>query len=991
MRLDVARGRRPANARRPRNAPSRRPTGLWRSRRTGPGAAGRLAGLRLVRGWPLLLAVGVGMLVAVVLVCTVPLYTGLVANVQLQRAIHSGAPDTYNIQAVASSTSVSVTDRDGTNAAVTALGARTLRAFVQPQPSYYVISDSMLLIEAGEHTYNPARPDALQATYTGVDFASTADHLPLVAGALPRAGSANPQALVTKEMADTLHIGPGDALTMAEFGAHSITSAVTISGVWQPSASDDLYWNGRRFAADNGGVTIYPVLVSSDVFFSQLAPFKDLAIHQNWIFYTRADAISTSNMLAVSSSIGLFRSRMNGDVQSIKGVSGVDTQTGLDHTIADIQSQQALLALPLYVIVVQIVGLALLFVAAMAALLVEGQSQEITTLKSRGASGSQLLTTFTAQGLLLGLIAAVAGPFLAALLAIGLIRRFVAGSVLTGAGISSSYLTQLANPTAVILPALVGALLGVGAVIVTAWQSAQMDVLAFRREQARPTRVPFWKRYYLDLALVALCLIGYLELGQFGAASTRQALGGGASPLLLVTPALLLLAGALIVLRVLPLGAQAGARTAAKRPGLTALLAFAQVERNPGRYSRMTLLLVLAVGLGLFALTFDASLTHNVSDRAAYAVGADARLTTLSGLGNGAGDTQAKRIAQLPGVAAVSPAYRSRASTTPDEGSNPVDVLAIDPATFATVADWRSDFADTPLPTLLQRLRTTGATGRQPALVSADFAAQYHVKVGDAFTLTIPEASDTAVFSVAGIVHDFPTLYPQRLAGSFIVTNMADYFASIVLIATPSTGRSFDTSQLGPNEFWLKLTGTPAQQSTLLKTLAQPAYQTKDLLSLRDQIAAGQSNPVSAGMRGLLLVGAVTAALLAVLGSIIQSLLATRQRARQFAVLRTIGMAGRELTGLLLSEQVVVYLFGLVGGTILGLLLTTATLPFLQFSDTTVNAATLGIPPYTLTFTWQTVAIFYAALLVAFGVALLIAARYANSIGLGKALRLGED
>jgi hypothetical protein len=102
-------------------------------------------------------------------------------------------------------------------------------------------------------------------------------------------------------------------------------------------------------------------------------------------------------------------------------------------------------------------------------------------------------------------------------------------------------------------------------------------------------------------------------------------------------------------------------------------------------------------------------------------------------------------------------------------------------------------------------------------------------------------------------------------------------------------------------------------------------------------------------------------------------------------------MAGRELTGLLLSEQVVVYLFGLIGGTILGLLLTTATLPFLQFSDTTVDAATLGIPPYVLTFTWQTVAIFYAALLLAFGVALLIAARYANSIGLGKALRLGED
>jgi hypothetical protein len=93
----------------------------------------------------------------------------------------------------------------------------------------------------------------------------------------------------------------------------------------------------------------------------------------------------------------------------------------------------------------------------------------------------------------------------------------------------------------------------------------------------------------------------------------------------------------------------------------------------------------------------------------------------------------------------------------------------------------------------------------------------------------------------------------------------------------------------------------------------------------------------------------------------------------------------------LLGEQAVVYAFGLVGGTALGALLVTATLPFLEFSSHPVDPALLGIPPYVLQTSPIELAIFYGSLLMAFVVALLIAARYAATIGLGSALRLGED
>jgi len=137
-----------------------------------------------------------------------------------------------------------------------------------------------------------------------------------------------------------------------------------------------------------------------------------------------------------------------------------------------------------------------------------------------------------------------------------------------------------------------------------------------------------------------------------------------------------------------------------------------------------------------------------------------------------------------------------------------------------------------------------------------------------------------------------------------------------------------DTTKLGANEFWLRTDGKSADEDALLKALSQPDAKQSGVVTLRDALTDAATNPISAGMRGLLIVGAITAALLAILGSVVQSLLAARQRATQFAVLRTVGMSARQLAGLLLGEQVVVYLFGLIGGTVLGLLLVTADASF---------------------------------------------------------------
>lgn len=1002
MRLDVERRGEASGGRPPGGGNDSRVSVTWQRKRSSVGSSGRLAGMRLAHGWELLLAVAVGILVAIVLICTVPLYNTLVSNIQLQQALTNAGPVGRNISATVESDHITPQLRSSADSEIRSLAGSSFAAYTSAQPSYFVQSTDMVLLQTPSYLYAQSPGGNTLAPHVAFgawDYTQAASHMRIISGALPQSASASgpAQALLTSQAAHALHLGIGDQLTAGQYADPTRQAVATVVGIWEPIDTGDAYWDGVSF--DAGGTDnsppVYPVLITQDDFFSKLPAISSAGMRQTWLYFTRPQGITTSNMGDIGASIGRFRSQLNANVGTEPGIYQVTVGTALDSIITQLQAQLRLLGLPLYVIVAQIVGLALLFVTAMAGLLIDGQSQDIATLKSRGASATQLLGTFVFQAAVVALLAAIAGPFLAAALGVALIHWFVPSAA---ASVGATYLAHIARPSAVIIPAIVGALLGVGAVGFSAFQSSRMDVLAFRREQARATRQPLWRRYYLDIVLAVLCLVGYVELGQFGNVNTRQQLSsGGQSPLLLVTPALLLLAGALLVLRIFPLGAGLGARLAARRKGLTSLLALSSVERNPGKYSRMTLLLVLSVGLGLFALTFNTSLQRNVRDRVTYAVGADIRTEQVAGEGNGLGAKVQTKLAGLPGVTAVSPTYRTQANVRGESGFQQVDVLGIDPTSFGQVAgpvSWRSDYAHQPLATMMSTMQSKAqgadaGNSDQPlwALVSQQFASAQHLNVGDRFSVDLSDTPfNSTSLTVGGIVSGFPTLYPTHADGSFIVANEKDLFQAIKLGST-----SGDLSLDGPNEYWLRTTSDASQQQALLKTLASSQYDVQNAMSLHAAMTSAQSNPVSSGMRGLLLVGAVTAAVLAILGSIVQSLLAARQRVTQFAVLRTVGMESRQLTGLLLSEQLVVYVFGLVGGTILGVLLVTATLPFLQFSDTTVDPAKLGVPPYVLTFNGEGTAIFYLALLLAFLVALAIAARFASAIGLGKALRLGED
>jgi ABC-type antimicrobial peptide transport system permease subunit len=271
------------------------------------------------------------------------------------------------------------------------------------------------------------------------------------------------------------------------------------------------------------------------------------------------------------------------------------------------------------------------------------------------------------------------------------------------------------------------------------------------------------------------------------------------------------------------------------------------------------------------------------------------------------------------------------------------------------------------------------------ALVDAQFATEYALSPGMDFAVAPSDVPFSDFYFVVGaVVAYFPTLGDTNTNGH-VVFDLADYAKAV----NGPQGRGFVYFN-GPSEFWLRTTPDADATSQRAEELTNPNLWVQSVVNLTTTEQQALNDPFSASMVGILELGAVSAALLAIVGSMVQAGMLARQRLILFAILRTLGGQRRQLLGILLTQQAVVFGFGLVVGTLLGVVLSTASMPFLEFSSA-LSAVSQQAPPGLLAIDTKTIAGFYAALLLAFAAALTIATLALLRSGLGQTLRLGED
>jgi hypothetical protein len=336
-----------------------------------------------------------------------------------------------------------------------------------------------------------------------------------------------------------------------------------------------------------------------------------------------------------------------------------------------------------------------------AGLLGRQRETEAALLRSRGASRRQLAGTGLFEGVLLVVPAAVAGPLLGG----SLLPPFTRRGPLRG----SALRLPVAFPAAAWLAAAAAAA-GCAMIIALPWVRGAYSPVAQRLLRGRQQAVASAARAGADLALVLLAGLAGWQLAH-GSTPVATGLDGalGVDPILVVTPVLLLAAGAAVLLRLLPLVVRLGDRAAARGRDLTVAVAAWQISRRPLRQAGPVLLAVLAVASTVLAVAQWSSWHRSADDQAAFATGADVRvvLPPAAPLPLGA----VTGLTGAPGVRGSTPVIRSLLVLP---GGNTGTLLALDSRAATSVAAIRPDLAGGSPRTLLDRLAPRGAPPGAP-------------------------------------------------------------------------------------------------------------------------------------------------------------------------------------------------------------------------------------------------------------------------------------
>jgi FtsX-like permease family protein len=272
-----------------------------------------------------------------------------------------------------------------------------------------------------------------------------------------------------------------------------------------------------------------------------------------------------------------------------------------------------------------------------------------------------------AEGVLLAVPAVVAAPWLAVLS----LQALNHVGPLAEVGLE---LEPQVGTTSYVLAALAG-LLCAGGLALPALRSA--SVTAAVQEQGRPRAKGIIQRAGVDIALVVLAALAYWQLRRYQGPVVESIQGRfGIDPLLVAAPALGLLAGALLALRVVPALGSLVERMAVSGRGLVAPLGTRQLARRPSRYARAAVLLTLALAIGLFASAYSSTWLRSQEDRAAFDAAADVRVLPDERTGAVPALGLAGAYASIDGVQEALPVVE-RPLDLPG-GAEPARLLALD-------------------------------------------------------------------------------------------------------------------------------------------------------------------------------------------------------------------------------------------------------------------------------------------------------------------------
>ena len=647
------------------------------------GAMLRISLRRSRADWPIVVAAGLICLLASTLLAAGSMYANAVSIAGLHRVLADQPVGAANI---------SVSTRVAPDEAV-AVDAMVVEALTGV---FGEVGGEVLQSATSDSFALPDQPAGEVGTLTVLGHADgLADHASLVEGAWPESAtvttSRDVPVAVTETVAAGLGLEVGGRLDLTSAIQDDLDVPIEVVGIFRIDDPRDPYWWDDQLVLE-GVVSSERFATHGPLFTTRealLARATTTRIALTW--HGRPDA----GRMRVAD-VGALQARASQLPAQLQATLGNTTtvETDLPRILERAERSLLVSRTGVLLLTIQLVVLAAYAVLLSAALLIEHRRVDTAMLQSRGAGIWRIVALALIEGLLLTVPATAAAPWLAA----AALNLFNFAGPLVDIGLTIAPEVALDAYIAAGVAGLVCLL----ALTLPALRTAR-SLAATHSKLSRGETSSIGQRIGLDVALLAIAGIGFWQLRHYGAPLTQTVQGTlGLDPLLVATPAIGLLAGAIVALRIVPLLAQLIERATVPTRTLVPTLGARQLARRPLRYTRSALLLMLAMALGVFAVSYAWTWSVSQRDQATYQVGADVRLQPGTHAAAAPRWAVDRALAEIPGVIERLPVDREsvRLGSTPSG----VDLLALDASVAPAVVDVRADVTGEPMSSLMAPL-----------------------------------------------------------------------------------------------------------------------------------------------------------------------------------------------------------------------------------------------------------------------------------------------
>ena len=694
-----------------------------------------------------------------------------------------------------------------------------------------------------------------------------------------------------------------------------------------------------------------------------------------------------------TSNLSSFEEKGKDLTRTVKSWDGFDIVFNASSPISEYKKVENQFNIIMYMFYTPVLIMLLFYISMMSGLIIENDSDEISVMRSRGASTFQIFKEYIYESIIVCAFGILLGPLGGKLLCL------IFGSASGFMKFSGFSKINIPVDKGMYIYTLLIALIFFITLLVPAALNLKKSIVVKKQQGSARQGKPFYIKYYVDIILLLISFYGiYLykvkKGNVFGGSSKYNSL----DPVLYIVSAAFFIGLSMFFIRIYPYIIKLIFKISKKFLSNSLYYAFINTERGGKGLFLIMLFVLITASLCIFDMKIANTLNEITVNRTKYLVGSDITIVSdwnssdddkgiderpvkIAGSENNYSENLVyyeppfSEFQNIKGIESVTKVLR-QVNGEAKFGSNEaksVYVMGIIPHEFGKTAYFNPKYLKTHWFNYLNILTKE----KNSVIISKSLADSFGIGIGD----VVYYKWDKTLYlegKVGGIVEYFPT---------YDTTNKNEENGSSSEYMIVGNLNFMQESMLTtPYEVWMKKSPN-ASNDTIYSTLAKRSVQVRSFKDLGNELKKEKSQPVIKATNESLTLGFTAAMLISAMGIIIYAILSLRKRLLIFGILRSTGMASSEVFKMILYESLLSFGIACVVGISIGQLTSSIFVPMIM---SVWNTGKLSLPNTSFSlfsdYMRLTVLVIIIFLIISVNIY-----KFIKKLKISEAVKLGED